>query len=168
MESSPSKTPCPWCGANSTNVPWSDPRPSALWRATCYNKIPHEDWMEAHLGVCDLFKVAGITNSTVKADLMHTKHLGVDACMLGSILSFFCNHKFQCSETQNMTLMWRHTQRTYKDLGDGGWPGKFLQGEDPNITHIVVSQHEWCHANYALPILQVFLLLERFQIFAAW
>ena len=82
VESSSSLTPCPWCGANASDL---------------------------------------ITNSTMKADVMHTKHLGVDAYMLGSIFSFFLQSQAsRFRESQYVLPLEAHTESLQGHWGVAG------------------------------------------------
>ena len=117
LEVAQSSTPCPWCSANASDIPWSDCRPCAQWRAHCYNNMTPELWKEQHPGACELFQVPGVTIATIKPDIMHIKHLGVDSYLLGSFFSFCCQQKLPQSEQQNMVHLWALIQTLYKDWG---------------------------------------------------
>ena len=130
LEAPNSKSPCAFCACNSSNIPWSDPKPGAAWRAHCFNAIPHWQWQDSHPECCELFTVPGITNAVLRADLMHCKHLGVDSYLLGSFMSYCCHYKLQGSEEDNMTELFSLIQQTYKDN-----MGKIMKGpsEKPNL-----------------------------------
>ena len=115
LEVATSKRPCPFCAAGDGDIPWTDAKASAKWRATCYQNLDHQEWLEDHQGVCSLFQVPGVTISTIKPDIMHTKHLGVDAYILGSFFNYCCAYKLADSEEKNMQTVWQMIQQGYKE-----------------------------------------------------
>ena len=92
-----SNTPCALCQADRDlkSKPWTDCRPSAEWRKTIWEA---EDWAAQHPYRHPLFKMAGAGLDLIFPDLMHTKHLGTDQVLLGSVLTWMLKHYLPGSE----------------------------------------------------------------------
>ena len=92
-----SNNPCALCLADRDmkSRPWTDCRPSAEWRKTCWGA---EDWAAQHPYRHPLFKMAGAGLDLIFPDLMHTKHLGTDQVLLGSVLTWMLKHYLRGSE----------------------------------------------------------------------
>lgn len=82
-----SKKPCSWCPANSEPgdpLNWAEFRRShRLWHTELWE---HDEWIEAHPARHLLFQLSGTSVKHVYVDWMHTKHMGVDACLYSSVL----------------------------------------------------------------------------------
>ena len=142
LEVAGSKDPCPFCQASAEDeLAWTDARPQAAWRATCYKDRDHEEWLQDHPQACALFRLPGVTNSMVRPDYMHTKHLGVDCYLLGSFFSYCCSYKMQGSVEENMTALWEMIQSTYVEwLTRPPPPHTFPQPKrwTPNISNLMI------------------------------
>ena len=68
-----------------------------------------------HPIACALFDIPGISVNTIKADIMHVKHLGVDCWFLGSLFSYLCQYKLPGTEDENMKAVWLEIKNCYKD-----------------------------------------------------
>ncbi len=83
-----SLSPCPWCKANKSTLPWTEfrrPGPQqACWWATVWDDRP--TWEAAHPNRCKLLEVLEMSVCNVVPDWMHCKHLGCDAWTYGSVL----------------------------------------------------------------------------------
>ena len=109
------RTPCAFCAANASDLPWTDARASAQWRGHCFKHLDHASWLALHPTACQVFHVSGVTNATVKADTMHCKYLGVDANLSGSFLAYLCHYKLPGSVEANMGVVWESIQRIYQE-----------------------------------------------------
>ena len=81
--------PCCMCPARG-RLPllWSDLRPTAAWIGQIYTRA---SWPLAHPNPIRLFTdVPGMTILAFTADLMHTKHMGTDMYLVGSVLYVLC------------------------------------------------------------------------------
>ena len=96
-------TPCPWCRCNCSDVPWTDFRPSALWREQVWTE---DAWSAAHPRCIALFNVPGVSILTVRGDLLHAKHLGVDAYFYASVVAYLIYHVMPGSADENLALLW--------------------------------------------------------------
>ena len=66
-------------------MPWSDFRtePEAEWMSQTFSP---QQWIELNPARQLLFRIPGVTIWTVWADWMHTKYIGTDQYLFGSIL----------------------------------------------------------------------------------
>ena len=88
LEHHGSNTPCIYCPANSTTMPWRDFRaPRALWMSQIWT---HTAWSAAHAHRNALLKLEFVTVHCLYVDLMHAKYLGTDMYFLGSVLWLLC------------------------------------------------------------------------------
>eukprot|EP00971_Amphidinium_carterae_P109782 2174823-Amphidinium_carterae.1 len=79
-----SATPCSKCGCSSSaEMAWTDCRDVAAWRHAIFED---EAWKLAHPNAYALWHLPFMGITTLQFDVMHTKHLGVDAKMAGSWL----------------------------------------------------------------------------------
>lgn len=78
-----SANPCCFC--NTSNLNMFDFRPeAAAWLPTCWQDAP---WLVHYRPRSTaLFRLPGVSISSVCADLQHNKHLGVDCYFYGSVL----------------------------------------------------------------------------------
>ena len=85
LESYTSNTPCPWCKADRSTMPWTDFKESALWQATCWNT--DAAWRQAHPVRHPMFNCLcmGIHSAVVDGPL-HTIALGVAQHCTGNVL----------------------------------------------------------------------------------
>ena len=82
-----SLTPCCFCPANASDIPWRDCRPdSAIWINRIWTPLT---WLRS-FAVHILFTLPGVTITNVLADVFHVKHLGTDMYFAGSVLWLLC------------------------------------------------------------------------------
>eukprot|EP00969_Alexandrium_andersonii_P097413 4299578-Alexandrium_andersonii.AAC.1 len=103
LESYTSLTPCVWCQCDCSAVPWTDFRPSARWRQRVWAE---EDWAAAHPRRNAVLQLPGVSIRTVKGDLLHAKHLGVDAYFYASALTFLVFYVLEGSPDDNVARVW--------------------------------------------------------------
>ena len=91
LNSPASNSPCALCQCDRSmdSRPWTDCRPTANWRATCWGA---EDWAAVHPSRHTFFKMAGSGLDLIYPDLMHCKHLGTDLSVMGSVLTWLIKH----------------------------------------------------------------------------
>jgi hypothetical protein len=109
-----SLSPCFLCKANcdDNDAPWSDCRPEAAWRSRLWTK---DDWYAAkqrHI----VFDLPGVSILNVMPDIMHTKHLGCDQYLYGSVLYLLTHDVMAETPADNLERIWVHVQRLYKEL----------------------------------------------------
>jgi hypothetical protein len=106
---------CALCRADTRLVPWTDVRPEAAWRATCWKAAPA--WARAHQDRSVLFReVPGLSVLNYMPDAMHTLHLGVYQYFFGSILEYLTHHILPRSPEKNMFTVWMDILEKYKEL----------------------------------------------------
>ena len=110
-----SNLPCALCKADRgmDSVPWTDCRAGARWRDTLWSRA---EWAAEHLDSHPFFKMPGSGIDLVFPDLMHTKHLGTDQLLLGSVLTWLMRHYLKGTVSQNLQMLWSYIQNWYKDL----------------------------------------------------
>ena len=74
-----SRQPCALCNCNDSTIPWTDQRSTATWRANL--RIYQSD--------SALFSENGLHFGRMCPDFMHSKHLGTDCYLLGSVFTIF-------------------------------------------------------------------------------
>ena len=110
--------PCSLCRANKSDLPWTDARATASWRATTWTEA---SWVAAHPNRSELFrKVPGLTIHAYVPDIMHTLHLGAYSYMLGSILKHLVMHHMGGSVKKNCEDVWAELDKAYKDVANLG------------------------------------------------
>eukprot|EP00971_Amphidinium_carterae_P348389 6490463-Amphidinium_carterae.2 len=115
LNHSGSLTPCSKCCANTTTYPWTNVNTTAEWRATCWSSSA---WMDRHP---QAFPIWGVVHQSIQAlqfDVMHCKHLGTDAYMLGSFLAYLLREK-KIKFPAIAALM----QKCYKEISNCQSPG---------------------------------------------
>lgn len=107
--------PCPICrttlGGNTT---WTNMQKTAPWIATLWTKNEWFLWNERSKN--PLFnELPGQSCHTVSLDLMHSKYLGHDMYMHGSVMTLLCNHMLPASPVENLRVCWDFLKRYYKE-----------------------------------------------------
>ena len=115
LNSPSSNTPCALCQADreADGRPWTDCRPTALWRQTCWTRA---SWAATHPSPHPFFQMAGSGIDLVYPDLMHTKHLGIDQLVVGSILTWMVKQYLAGTIAENLDIVWAYIQGWYKVL----------------------------------------------------
>ncbi len=104
--------PCVLCRCNTTDLPWADCRPTAAWLHNCWDG---DEWLNAHGVRHELFKLPGVTILNYMPDLLHTKHLGSDAAIYGSVLHYLVNFKMGGVAVDNLAIVWGQIKDSYTD-----------------------------------------------------
>ena len=109
-----SNNPCALCQATRQmdGCPWTDCRPTALWRGTCWD---NPSWSVAHPNAHPLLQMPGAGIDLIYPDLMHCKHLGTDLWLLGSVLDWMVRKYLPGSTSQNLEMVWGYIKAWYKD-----------------------------------------------------
>ena len=99
-----SLSPCAFCPANTTTMPWTDWRKSeALWTKHIWTNCT---WREQFPNCHPIFKVSGAGILSLAADLMHIKHLGTDQYFLGSVLHMLVYSMMPGTPAANLDEVW--------------------------------------------------------------
>lgn len=107
-----SLSPCALCGANKSDKPWTDGRPTAAWRSTIFT---NSEWHSQHQEHHCIFDVPGMGIQAFVPDIMHTLHLGVYQQVLGSTLQLLVAHMLPRTPEQNMEHVWGMVKEYYKE-----------------------------------------------------
>ena len=85
LENIASNSPCPWCRANRSTVPWTDFGPEALWKRQCWQSDAL--WRAAHPARHPMWDTLqmGLHSANVDGPL-HTLALGVAQHVTGNVL----------------------------------------------------------------------------------
>ena len=108
-----SHNPCFLCRCNTSTRPWTDFRETSdAWRPTIHTAA---DWVAANADRHPIFTLAGVSITNCVPDLMHTRHSGVDAWFLGSVLEWLCYHIMPQAPEANLELLWRELEAAYQE-----------------------------------------------------
>ena len=113
LPNSRSGSPCGCCPCNSSDCPWWDFRPNALWLTRIYDIQAFEDsgWNR-----CKLFTIVGVTVHSLHPDWMHAKHLGTDKVKLGSVLWLLVHFVVEAPDVdERLSIVWGMIQKLYKE-----------------------------------------------------
>eukprot|EP00971_Amphidinium_carterae_P090233 1786261-Amphidinium_carterae.2 len=111
-----SLNPCSKCCANSTTIPWTNVTAEAEWKATCWSS---SDWIAHHPQCYPIWTVVHESIRALQFDVMHCKHLGTDAYLLGSFLCYL--HKQRKMTMPSIVALMR---QCYKDDMKTGLAGQ--------------------------------------------
>ena len=76
-----------------------------------------EQWLQAHPNCLALWRVPGITlPMSLHYDVMHSKYLGSDSYLQGSILEYLVSHKLPGSPGANLQVVWTGIVEGYDAL----------------------------------------------------
>ena len=92
-------------------IPWSEFNLDARWRNRLYG---FRSWWERFGGRCKLFSLPAVCMWTLKADLMHVKHLGVDQYFYASVLTLLFFHVLVGSEAEKLRQLMRQLHAQYQ------------------------------------------------------
>ena len=99
-----SNTPCFLCQANTSTLPWADCRLGvAGWIPTTWQNAA---WEMSRPNRRPLFKVPGVSISSVLPDILHCKHLGSDTYFYASTLTLLTHHMLPGTPENNLGLIW--------------------------------------------------------------
>ena len=110
LESAQSKTPCFLCKCNQSTIPWTAVDPAtAEWMNNIW--AGDEDWVAAHLSIPSIFDLPDVGLHSVSPDWMHTKHLGTDQYLYGSVLMLLTHtidgsRMMPATPSQNLAALW--------------------------------------------------------------
>ena len=109
-----SNFPCCLCKADRqmTSRPWTDCRLQAAWRETSWTK---DSWAAEHPDCHPFFRMCDNGIDMVYPDLMHSKHLGTDQVLLGSILSWLSKSFLPDTAKNNLEYVWDWIKDWQKD-----------------------------------------------------
>lgn len=105
-------SPCALCKGNSSDTPWTDPAPCALWRATTWDNMT---WQANHPHGHPMFtQVPGVGITSFVPDVMHVFHLGIYQYLFGSVLKYLVYEAMVGSRNHNLQQLWGMIQDGYK------------------------------------------------------
>ena len=142
-----SSQPCALCLANDRDTPWTDCRQNIhAWADTMWDNA---SWAEAHPHPHALFTLPGVGILAWVPDTLHTKHLGTDAYLYGSVLDYLVSYVLEGSREDNLATIWSSIKTFYRANGTKTQfqnmkltmfqnPGKFprLKGRGAEIRHL--------------------------------
>jgi hypothetical protein len=108
--------PCSLCRCNDSTVEWTDcRRHRAVWLSTIWTNASFAADRRRH----ELFRyVPGLGISAYAPDPLHTKYIGVDGYMTGSVLMALVRHMGLAGTVmENVSQVWREIKEAYKTLG---------------------------------------------------
>lgn len=106
-----SLSPCALCRCNSSDTPWTDPSPTAAWRATVWS---NREWHIQHPhGHCIFTQVPGVGITSFVPDVMHVLHLGVYQYVFGSILKYLTHVFLPGTQQENLRTVWEMIKEGY-------------------------------------------------------
>ena len=109
-----SNSPCSCCDANSDTHPWTDARRGVadwlkhVWTNTSFA----EQFPDRHM----LFKLPGVGICNWCPDWLHTKALGTDAWLFGSVLEMMCSHMLPGNFEQNLETLRTEILELFEEL----------------------------------------------------
>ena len=92
-----------------------------------------DDWKRAHPGLPAIFDIPGLTIDAVCPDWMHTKHLGADQYLFGSVLMMMCHQMIPRSPEANLAMIWAELKAATK--GSGGYSEIRMNMCCPDSSH---------------------------------
>lgn len=110
LESTNANSPCVWCRANRSSMPWTDFSQGAQWKQTLWERAA---WKEAHPHVHPVFRVLELSIHSVHVDILHTISLGVAQHCTGNALYLLCFHVLRGSRAQALQTVWDMVQDFY-------------------------------------------------------
>ena len=106
--------PCPLCRATGSGpTTWANFREDAPWRATIWTPAAWRAWNGRSKS--PLFRLPGTSCHTVSLDYLHTKYLGTDQWLYGSILYLLTHVILGGSPINNLKTVWAKIERFYKE-----------------------------------------------------
>lgn len=112
---SSASNPCSLCRCTGTGpLTWTDNRATAPWINCCWNFTDWKNW--ADRSRCPLFDLPGLSVLAVCLDYMHSKYLGLDQYLFGSVL-FLLTHAVMGGPTpqNNLDTAWNFIKAFYKE-----------------------------------------------------
>ena len=115
LENYNSTLPCVLCEANTSDIPWTDAKPTAKWIKTIWSKC---GWHQAHPTAHPLLKlVPGISILNFIPDIMHVLHLGAFQYFFGSVLKYLTHHFLRGDPNDNIVRVYLLIKEQYKAYG---------------------------------------------------
>ena len=111
-----SSSPCALCRCTlHGDATWRDNRANAAWLETIWKPLEWLQWPSR--SKCKLFDLPGVTACTVCLDYMHSKYLGCDQYIFGSVLYMLCFVIMPLTPLENLKQCWAFIKRFYKNHG---------------------------------------------------
>ncbi|CAE7347940.1 unnamed protein product, partial [Symbiodinium sp. KB8] len=93
---------------------YSDFRPTAKWRETCWTAAAWRSWNNRSR--VPLFSLSYTSCHTISLDFMHIKYLGVDQHIFGAVLELLTTIMLPKSAEENLKDVWAALQNAYRVL----------------------------------------------------
>lgn len=105
--------PCVYCKATATGAnTWTDFRDIAPWRATCWSANEWRSWEGRSR--CPLLSLPGTSCWSICYDWMHSKYLGMDMYLFGSVLAILVQMILPDSEQENLQAVWQFLKEHFR------------------------------------------------------
>lgn len=108
-----SRQPCFLCKANSSDIPWTDTRPTALWRGTIWEDMT---WKREHTDCHPLFTLPAVGMTAIIPDILHTLHLGCYQSFFGSVIKYLTHMRMPDTPQKNLEVVWARVKQWYQDI----------------------------------------------------
>jgi hypothetical protein len=106
-----SNSPCFWCPANVSTMPWSDFSEGALWKMHCYT-------CDAEVPDHPVWEIPGLSVHSVLWDILHGLDLGPTQHVIGNVLlDLVLDDRFGDTMRERLRCVFLKIQRWYKELG---------------------------------------------------
>ena len=171
--------PCMYCRATGAGAAtWTNFGEDAPWRGTLWS--PSEWRMWEHRSRCPLFTLPGASCWTAAYDWMHSKYLGCDMYLFGSVMSILCHIILPGTPEENVAQCWDFLKNYFKvhrtkspfryltKLSMFVRKGKFpkLRGKAAEVRHFCAAlQALWqANMNKAIKIHREIDLMLRYNV----
>ncbi|CAK9036021.1 unnamed protein product [Durusdinium trenchii] len=92
-------------------VSWTDFNPNAAWTNSHWTRAEWLAWPQR--SKCQLFNLPGAFSALVALDFMHSKYLGSDQLMYGSVLTLLVFHMLPETPEANLARIWQEIRAWY-------------------------------------------------------
>lgn len=106
--------PCIYCKCTANGpLTWTDFRQVAPWKGVLWSRDEWQAWPQR--SKCSLLTLPGASCWTIAYDWLHSKHLGSDQYMFGSVLSLLVRTMMVGSAEQNLKTLWEFLKQYFKE-----------------------------------------------------
>ncbi len=112
LESTQSHTPCLYCRADRTLLPWTDFSAQAAWKSQCWQS--DAEWRAAHPVRHPAFGILRLGRHSVHTDVLHTLALGVAQNAVANVLWLLVYRAMKDGAKKNLQSVWAHIHDYYK------------------------------------------------------
>ena len=115
LESTASHTPCFYCRADHSLLPFTDFSAQAAWKATAWRD--NDEWRAAHPERHPALSILCLGVFSVHADVLHTLALGIAQSLVANVLWLLVYRTMPGSAQDNLLSVWTHILAFYKAHG---------------------------------------------------